>query len=104
MKHLAQSTFIFFALTFLLVADVAIAGFGVTPPYVRNTSLTRNSIYEQQVLLVRGDPNVPLKATVQIDAPEIYDWFEIVEGDEFELIFKANIDAGWAIYSQHSTS
>jgi hypothetical protein len=35
----------------------ASAGFGITPPYVRNTSLTRNSIYEQQILLVRGDPN-----------------------------------------------
>jgi hypothetical protein len=52
---------------------------------VRNTSLTRNSTYEQQILLVRGDPDVALKATVIIDAPEIYDWIEIVEGTEFEL-------------------
>lgn len=61
------------------------AGFGVTPPYVRNTSLTRNSTYEQQILLVRGDPNIPLKATVVIDAPEVASWIEIVEGFEFEL-------------------
>jgi hypothetical protein len=33
------------------------AGFGITPPYVRNTSLTRNSTYEQQILLVRSDSN-----------------------------------------------
>lgn len=85
MKRFAQSTFILFALLFLFTADFVYAGFGVTPPYVRNTSLTRNSIYEQQILLVRGDPNVPLKATVQIDAPEVYDWIEIVEGDIFEL-------------------
>lgn len=69
----------------ILGADLAHAGFGVTPPYVRNTSLTRNSVYEQQILLVRGDPNVPLKATVIIDAPEIWEWIEIVEGTEFEL-------------------
>ena len=56
------------------------AGFGITPPYVRNTSLTRNSIYEQQILLVRGDPNIPLNAQVVVDAPEIQDWIEIVEG------------------------
>lgn len=85
MKHFAQSTFILFALLLLLVGDVVYAGFGVTPPYVRNTSLTRNSVYEQQILLVRGDPDVALKATVQIDAPEVYDWIEIVEGDSFDL-------------------
>lgn len=69
----------------VLGADLALAGFGVTPPYVRNTSLTRNSIYEQQILLVRGDPTVPLKATVIIDAPEIESWIEIIEGKEFVL-------------------
>ncbi len=85
MKHHTSSVFVVTLLLFLVVAEFAYAGFGVTPPYVRNTSLTRNSIYEQQILLVRGDPNVALKATVQIDAPEINDWIEIVEGDEFEL-------------------
>jgi hypothetical protein len=68
-----------------LGSQFALAGFGVTPPYVRNTSLTRNSTYEQQILLVRGDPAFALKASVIIDAPEIYDWIEIVEGTEFEL-------------------
>ena len=61
------------------------AGFGITPPYVRNTSLTRNSIYEQQILLVRGDPNIPLNALITIDAPEIQDWIEIVEGPKILL-------------------
>jgi len=62
-----------------------LAGFGVTPPFVRNTSLTRNSIYEQQILLVRADPTSPLQASVIIDAPEINDWIEIVEGTSFVL-------------------
>ena len=70
---------------FVLTTEVVFAGFGVTPPYVRNTSLTRNSNYEQQILIVRGDPNVPLKASVMIDAPGFSDWIEIVEGTEFEL-------------------
>lgn len=68
-----------------LGSQFALAGFGVTPPYVRNTSLTRNSTYEQQILLVRGDPNVALKASIIIDAPEILDWIEIVEGVSFDL-------------------
>ncbi len=70
---------------FVLTAETVFAGFGVTPPYVRNTSLTRNSQYEQQILIVRGDPNVPLKATVLIDAPGFSDWIEVVEGNEFTL-------------------
>lgn len=56
------------------------AGFGITPPYVSNTSLTRNSVYEQKILLVRGDPNTPQRAEVQIDAPGFESWIEVVEG------------------------
>lgn len=81
----SKSAVAFLFLFLLMGAELAHAGFGVTPPYVRNTSLTRNSIYEQQILLVRGDPNVPLKATVFIDAPEIADWIEVIEGDTFPL-------------------
>lgn len=61
------------------------AGFGITPPYVRNTSLTRNSTYEQQILLVRGDTNIAQKAEVTIDAPEIEDWITVVEGADIKM-------------------
>lgn len=61
------------------------AGFGITPPYVRNTSLTRNSTYEQQILLVRGDATVGQVAEVVIDAPEIQDWIQVVEGDRIPM-------------------
>jgi hypothetical protein len=83
--NFVKQVFIAVSLFVLLGAPLTYAGFGVTPPYVRNTSLTRNSTYEQQILLVRGDPTVPLKATVIIDAPGIEDWIEIVEGTEFPL-------------------
>ncbi len=69
----------------LILNNYVFAGFGITPPYVKNTSLTRNSIYQQQILLVRSDPDIPLKATITVDAPEIEDWIEIVQGYEFEL-------------------
>ncbi|USN87827.1 MAG: hypothetical protein H6779_00050 [Candidatus Nomurabacteria bacterium] len=65
--------------------QIASAGFGITPPYVRNTSLTKNSTYEQQILLVRGDPDVPLKAQITIDAPEIQDWIQVIEGTSIPL-------------------
>ncbi len=64
-------------------APLAYAGFGITPPYVRNSSLTRNSIYEQKILLVRSDPSTALRAQVLVDVPEMTEWITIVEGTEF---------------------
>lgn len=61
------------------------AGFGVTPPYVTNASLTRNSVYEQTIYLVRSDPTTDLKATISIDVPGVNEWFTINEGNEFLL-------------------
>lgn len=72
-------------LIFVLFAHEAQAGFGITPPYVRNASLIRNATYEQQILLVRSDPAAPLKAEIIIDVPGINDWFTINEGNSFLL-------------------
>lgn len=72
-------------LLFLLSAESVFASFGITPPYVRNTSLTKNSTYEQQILLVRGNPDSPQKAQIVVDAPEIASWIEIVEGTSIPL-------------------
>ncbi len=66
-------------------AQTAYAGFGVTPPYVTNVSLTRNSVYEQTIYLVRSDPTTDLKATISVDVPGVNDWFTINEGNEFLL-------------------
>ena len=81
-----------FARLFLLVvatcfslAHTTFAGFGVTPPYVTNVSLTRNSVYEQTIYLVRSDPTTDLKATISIDVPGVNQWFSINEGQEFLL-------------------
>jgi len=76
---------VFILLFVIFGINFAEAGFGITPPYVRNTSLVRNSTYEQQILLVRGNPDVPLKAQITIDAPEIQDWIQIVEGSSILL-------------------
>lgn len=70
---------------FVLSFSPVYAGFGVTPPYVTNESLTRSSTYEQTIYLVRSDPVTDLKATVSIDVPGINDWFTIVQGNEFLL-------------------
>ena len=85
---MTHKLYIFFAvciLMFSLGAEAALAGFGITPPYVKNTSLTRNSIYEQQIMMVRSDPTVPLEAEVVVDAPEFEDWIEIVQGKRIPM-------------------
>ncbi len=80
-----RSLFFLVLVTLILFPATSFASFGITPPYVRNTSLTRNSVYEQQILLVRGDPNEALAAEVVVDAPEILDWIEIVEGTSIPM-------------------
>ncbi len=70
---------------FFTFAQCSFAGFGVTPPYVTNPSLTRNSVYEQKIYLVRSDPTTDLKATISIDVPGVNEWFTINEGKEFLL-------------------
>jgi hypothetical protein len=82
---LTRSFCLLVVVTLVIWPAVSHASFGITPPYVRNTSLTRNSTYEQQILLVRGNPNVALRAEVTIDAPEIQDWIQIVEGTNIPL-------------------
>jgi len=84
MKTILRASFciVVFALVF---SNTVHAGFGITPPYVTNASLTRNSVYEQIIYLVRSDPTTDLKATISVDVPGINEWFTIEEGNEFIL-------------------
>ena len=83
MKHLGS--FIFSVVAFFICAHTTYAGFGVTPPYVTNESLTRNSVYEQTIYLVRSDPTTDLKATISVDVPGVNEWISIDKGTEFIL-------------------
>lgn len=86
MLYKTRTTFLFsLFVLFFLGAEVAHAGFGITPPYFRNSSLTRNSVYEQVITMVRGNPDTELTATITVDAPEVETWIEIVEGNEIVL-------------------
>lgn len=61
------------------------AGFGITPPYVRNDRLTRGTVFEQRILLVRSDPTEDLKAEITMNIPGIEEWVTIDRGKEFIL-------------------
>jgi hypothetical protein len=74
------------ALLFLLGTPlIAFAGFGITPPYVYNDRLTRSTVYEQKITLVRSDPTDDLRAQVTLNIPEIESWFTIDRGNDFIL-------------------
>lgn len=70
-------------LVFLISTDVALAGFGITPPYVRNARLTPGAVFEQTVTLVRSDPVDDLQANITMNLPGVEEWFSIDRGMSF---------------------
>ena len=77
----------FFAFIFLFFIGVnsALAGFGITPPYLKNDNLTRNSSFEQKILLVRSDPLEDWQAKITINVPGAENWISLDKGTEFIL-------------------
>jgi len=67
------------------ISKTSADGFGITPPYVRNDSLTQNSHYEQKIILVRGSPDQDLSAKVTINVPGANGWITIDKGTQFTL-------------------
>ena len=74
-----------FLATYLFSVSVAEAGFGITPPYVNNHRLTRGTIYEQKITLVRSDPSEDLNTQITMNIPGIEPWFSVDRGNEFIL-------------------
>ncbi len=63
----------------------AAEGFGITPPYVTNDTLTPGSHYEQKIILVRGNPDQDLTAKVTINVPGAGSWISIDRGTQFVM-------------------
>ncbi len=73
------------ATLFLGHPGVAHAGFGISPPYVNNMRLTRGTVFEQKITLVRSDPTEDLKAEITMNIPGAESWFSVDLGQEFTL-------------------
>ena len=70
----------------LVLAKNCFAGFGVSPPWVRNYNLLPGSHFEQMIGFSRSKPDSDLTAKVILELPdEIKDWISIKEGLEFPL-------------------
>lgn len=74
-----------FLLLFFGWAQAAQAGFGVSPPRIKNHQLTPGSIYSVKIMLLRSSAEEDLKAQVKINAPEIESWIKIDKSGEFIL-------------------
>jgi hypothetical protein len=74
-----------FLLLFFGWAQAAQAGFGVSPPRVKNHQLTPGSTYPVKIMLLRSSAEEDLKAVVKVSAPEIESWIKIDKGEEFIL-------------------
>jgi hypothetical protein len=72
-------------LSLLLLPFAVQAGFGITPPYVKNASLTRASHYEQKIILVRSDPVEDLTGEITVDLPKAKEWLTVDKGMSFTL-------------------
>jgi len=82
-KRLILIIFLLFSSVFL--SKPALAGFGISPPYVNNDNLARGSVYEKKITIVRGDPTDDLKAELTINVPGANDWITINRGNDFIL-------------------
>jgi hypothetical protein len=82
-KH--SVTILFFVLLLLAPSKFVSAGFGISPPYLKNQQLTPGSKYEQTIVLLRSSSDGDLKATVKIKADRIASWITIDKGTEFIL-------------------
>ncbi|HTY40138.1 MAG TPA: hypothetical protein VMC43_03570 [Candidatus Paceibacterota bacterium] len=72
-------------LLFLGLVTPAFAGFGISPPYVQNDSLARNSAYDQVIVLSRSDPVEDLEADITINVPGANDWITVDKGLKFTM-------------------
>ncbi|MEA3449766.1 MAG: hypothetical protein U9Q85_02195 [Patescibacteria group bacterium] len=78
--------FLFVLGVFVMQIQIAQAGFGISPPFVKTKKpIFPGSHFEQIVTLLRSDTEDDLMARIKIDAPELADWVSVKQGLEFDL-------------------
>jgi hypothetical protein len=97
------------ALTLLLSPLVTLAGFGVSPPLIKEDRLVRGISFERVVYLVQGTPDRAVPIEVTVDS-KIKDWISFPQGmpitipegvQQFPLVVRVDIpdSADLGIYS-----
>ncbi len=75
---------IIFLFSFSLVVP-ALAGFGISPPWVRNKNLLPGTSFEETIYLVQKDPDTELYIKAEIESSEIENWIKIDNGNDFKI-------------------
>ncbi len=80
--------------------NIVQAGFGISPPYIKNENLSQGLHYEKKITLVRGDPIEDWNVEIIINVPGANDWISVDKGKEFimpkgaqqvPIIFSVNV-------------
>lgn len=74
-----------FLLAFFFGVHNALAGFGITPPYLRSDALTQGSHFTQEIIIVRSDPLEDLETDITLNVPGINQWITVDKGLKFTL-------------------
>ncbi len=72
-------------LLFLAWSGAAQAGFGISPPYVRNGHLIPGSHYDQRIFLLRSSAEEDLQAEIEVKGEPVKNWISIDKGTSFIL-------------------
>jgi hypothetical protein len=83
LKRYFLSSFFLALIALLAGANTALAGFGISPPYVKNNQIVPGSHYEQKITLLRSSAEEDLRAEITVNAPEIESWISIDKGMNF---------------------
>ncbi len=69
-----------------MLSNIAQAGFGIQPPYVKpNKPIFAGTHYEQKITLLRSSADADMQAIVKVSAPEMASWITVNKGDTFDL-------------------
>lgn len=77
--------YIFSLFCIFFVGNNAHAGFGVSPPQIKNEQIIPGSKYRQEIRLLRSSADEDLQASIKVRADKINSWISIDKGDQFIL-------------------
>src|SRR3989344_4928792 len=78
------SLFFLSSIVVFSIGAYADAGFGISPPWLKNTHLSPGSHYEQDIFLVQGKPESSVQVTATIESAEqIASWINFKPGNAF---------------------
>lgn len=85
-RHWLVAPIIFSAFSLLLAAPTQVgAGFGVSPPGIKEDKLVKGSHLERTIYLVQGNPTVDLQMEIIVESDKIKDWITFKNGTSFTI-------------------